>query len=56
MGSALLALLITGFVQMLLVAAKDAFSMGMLSTVALQTLWSLPFSVLAYLPPARWIN
>ena len=56
MGVALAALLATGVVQMLLTAAGDAFSVSMLSTVLLQTLWSLPFSVLAYLPPARWIE
>lgn len=54
MGVALLALLLTGVVQMLLVIAKDSFAMSMLPTVLLQTLWSLPFAVLAYLPPARW--
>ena len=55
-GAALLGLLITGFVQMLHIVAVDTFSPVMFRTVILQTLWSLPFSVLAYLPPARWIE
>ncbi len=55
-GAALLGLLITGFVQMLHIVAVDTFSSVMFRTVILQTLWSLPFSVLAYLPPARWIE
>ena len=55
-GAALLGLLITALVQMLRTAAVDVFSPVMLRTVVLQTLWSLPFSVLAYLPPARWIE
>ena len=56
MGAALLALLATGLVQMLLVAVKDSFSMSMLPTVALQTLWSLPLAVLAYYPAAHWMD
>ena len=56
MGAALFALLATGLVQMLLVAVKDSFSMSMLPTVALQTLWSLPLSVLAYYPAAHWMD
>ena len=56
MGAALAGLLITGLVQMLLVVAKDSFSVTMLSTVALQTLWSLPLAALAFYPPARWID
>ena len=56
MGAAVLALLATGLVQMLLVAARDSFSLTMLPTVALQTLWSLPFSVLAYYPAAHWMD
>lgn len=55
-GAALIGLLITGFVQMLHIVAVDTFSPVMFRTVILQTLWSLPFSVLAYLPPARWIE
>ena len=56
MGAALIGLLVTGFVQMLHIVAVDTFSPVMFRTVILQTLWSLPFSVLAYLPPARWIE
>ncbi len=56
MGAALAALLITGLVQMLHTAATDVFSLSMVSTALLQTLWSLPLSALAYLPPARWIE
>ena len=56
MGAALLALLTTGLAQMLLVAVKDSFSMSMLSTATLQTLWSLPLSVLAYYPAAHWMD
>ena len=50
------ALLITGLVQMLKVWAADGGSAGMLGTVLLQTLWSLPPAALAYFPPARWIE
>lgn len=50
------ALLVTASVQMLHVMVRDSFSLVMLSTVALQTLWSLPFAVLTYFPPAKWIN
>ena len=56
MGAALAGLLITGVVQMLHTAVTDVFSMSMISTALLQTLWSLPLSALAYLPPARWID
>ncbi len=56
MGAAFLALLITGFVQMLRTVAVDTFAVVMFRTVILQTLWSLPFAILAYLPPARWIE
>ena len=56
MGVALAALLVTGFVQLLHTAVSDVFSLSMISTALLQTLWSLPFAVLAYLPPARWIE
>ena len=56
MGAALLGLLLTGFAQMLHVVVMDSFSLSMLPTVLLQTLWSLPFAPLAYLPAARWID
>ena len=55
-AAALGALLITGVVQMLHTAAMDAFSVSMIQTALLQTLWSLPLSALAYLPPARWME
>lgn len=53
MGVALIALLATALVQMIHIVAIDTFSTTMLSTVLLQTLWSLPLAVLAYLPAAR---
>ena len=56
MGAALLGLLATGLVQMLLVVAKDSFSLVMLPTLALQTLWSFPLAVLTYYPAAHWIE
>ena len=56
MGVSLLGLLITGAAQAMKVAAGDTFSPLMVKTVLLQTLWSLPFAALAYLPPERWSN
>ena len=56
MGAALLALAITAVVQMLLVAVKDSFSLVMLRTAFLQTLWSLPLCPLAYYPAAHMIR
>lgn len=56
MVAALAGLLITAVIQMAHVAAADGLSAVMLSTVALQTLWSLPPAALAYFPPARWIQ
>lgn len=56
MGMTVLALLVTGFVQMFKTVAMDAFYPTMLSTVFLQTLWALPPAVLAYYPPAEWIE
>ncbi len=56
MGAALMGLLTTGLMQMLRTVAVDTFAPVMIRTVLLQTLWSLPFAVLAYLPPARWIE
>ena len=53
MGAALLGLAITALGQMLHTSTMDGFSGAMLSTVLLQTLWSLPLAVLAYLPAAR---
>lgn len=56
MGLSFVSLFFTAIVQAVVVVAKDAFSFSMLSTVALQTLWSLPPSALAYFPPAKWIE
>ena len=39
---------------MLHTSTMDGFSGAMLSTVLLQTLWSLPLAALAYIFPARW--
>ena len=55
MGAAVAALLATGLMQMLRTAAGDACTVKMLSTVALQTLWSLPFAPLGYFPVAHWV-
>ena len=54
MGAALLGLAITALGQMLHTSTMDGFSGVMLSTVLLQTLWSLPLAALAYIFPARW--
>ncbi len=56
MGAAFAGLLVTGIVQMLKTSALDTFAPAMLITVFLQTLWSLPPAVLAYYPPAEWIE
>ena len=56
MGAAFVGLLATGIVQMLKTSALDAFAPVMLVTVFLQTLWSMPPAVLAYYPPAEWIE
>ena len=53
MGAAILGLLIVAGGQLLKTAASDSFSMVMMKTALLQSLWSLPFAVLAYFPPAR---
>ena len=53
MGAAILGLLATAAGQLLKTAAMDSFSVVMLTTALLQTLWSIPFAVLAYFPPAR---
>ena len=50
------ALLITSLIQMLWVLVSDSWSVTMLSTALLQTLWSLPLAALLYFPPARWID
>lgn len=56
MGAALVGLLITAIVQMEMVIVSDSWSSQMITTVLLQTLWSLPPAVLAYFPPAEWIE
>lgn len=56
MGVSLVALLVTAVFQMLKIMAEDTFSFVMLNTVILQTVLSLPPAVLAYFPPARWIQ
>ncbi len=53
MGAAAFGLLATAAAQLLKTAASDSFSAIMITTALLQTLWSLPFAALAYLPPAR---
>lgn len=54
MGVSVLVLLICGTLQALKTLAADAFSMDMVTVVAIQTLWSLPFSALTYFMPAKW--
>ncbi len=56
MGAALVGLLITGLVQMVRTMVGDTFSTSMLTTVALQTLWALPFAPLAYYPAAHMME
>ena len=51
-----LALLLTGFMQMLRVLVTEGFAPVMIGTVLLQALWALPFAALLYFPPARWIE
>lgn len=53
MGAAILGLLVTAGGQLLKTAASDTFSIVMVTTALLQTLWSIPFAVLVYFPPAR---
>ena len=53
MGAATLGLLATAGGQLLKTAASDTFSMVMVTTALLQTVWSIPFAILAYFPPAR---
>ena len=56
MGLAAAAAFVTALVQMLATLVRDAWSFEMVRTVLLQTVWSLPPSMLAYFPPARWIE
>ena len=50
------ALLVTGLTQIVWVVLRDSWSVSLLQTALLQTLWSLPLAVLLYFPPARWID
>lgn len=50
------ALLITGVFQMVKVLVSEGWSFSLLYTVILQTVWSLVPAVLAYLPPAKWLD
>ena len=54
MGLSLLSLVITSGLQILKTMALDAWSTQLLLVGILQTIWSLPFSALAYFLPARW--
>ena len=54
--SALAALLLTAFVQVLVTALGSGGALSAIGTAILQTLWSLPVSVLCYFPPAKWIE
>lgn len=56
MGAAFIGLLAAALVQMMRTFAADGWSGQLVSTVLLQTLWSLPPAVLAYFPPAKWIK
>ena len=56
MGIAFAASLVTALVQMLATFAGDTWSIQLVSTAILQTLWSLVPAVLAYFPPAKWIE
>ena len=56
MLSALAALLLTAFVQVLVTALGSGGALSAIGTAILQTLWSLPVSVLCYFPPAKWIE
>ncbi len=54
---ALAAELFTAAVQMLFAwVGSGAWSNELLKTVVVQALWSMPFAVLAYFPPAKWIE
>ncbi len=46
-------LLLVALAQMLRVTVAEGFSLPMLGTVALQTLWSLPVAAVLYFPPER---
>ena len=54
MGLALLSLLVTAALQILKTMAGDSWSTQLLLVGIFQTLWSLPFSALAFFLPAKW--
>ena len=58
MGAAILGFFVTAAVQMLATVALDEglWSPVMFRTLLLQVLWSIPFAVPAYYPPAEWIE
>ena len=56
MELSLVASFITALIQMLRTMDGDSFSLSMITTVLLQTLWSMPTALLAYFPPAKWIK
>ncbi len=56
MGLSTAAAFATAVVQMVGTLVGDAWSLVMLKTVFLQTLWSIPPAVLAFFPPAKWID
>lgn len=56
MGVAFAGLLLTALVQMMRAFATGGWAWALVSTVLLQTLWSIPPAALAYFPPAKWIE
>lgn len=48
--------LITAMIQMLATLVGDAWSTELIKTALIQTVWSMPFAALAYIPPAKWIK
>ncbi len=56
MFTAFAALLITAVLQMIKITLIDGWAAAMLVTVLLQAVLSLPPAVLAYFPPAKWIE
>ena len=56
MGLSTLSLFVTALLQLAATAAADSFSLSMLPTALIQTVIGIPFSALAYFPPARWIK
>ena len=56
MIASLAAFLVTGLVQMIKELVLDGWAFSMLTVLVIQALWSLPFAVLVYFPPAKWIE